>query len=70
MQTLSLGPMMWKDMRVNAWTRNANRQDQKIKQLYKVSALCLDDHQFKNEDWKQLETCQTLVTNRLELLIF
>ena len=49
MQTPSLGPMIWKDMRVNVWTGNANWANQKIKQFFKVSALCLDDHQFKNE---------------------
>ena len=29
--------------------RNCELANQRIKQLYKVSALCLDDHQFKNE---------------------
>ena len=36
----------------------ANWQVKKTEQVYKVSTPCLDDHNFKNENWKQLENCQ------------
>ena len=44
------GPTTWKDMLENALSDTVNWQTKKVEQLYKVSSLCWDDHQFKQEE--------------------
>ena len=61
MQTLSLGPMMWKDMRVNAWNGNTNWQIRKSNNYTRSPHFVWMITNLKMKDWKQLETCQTLV---------
>ena len=47
---LQCGPTTWKDILENAWSGTANWQTKRREQLYKVSHLCLDDHQIKKEE--------------------
>ena len=61
MQALPLGPMIRKDMRVNAWTGNANWQIRKSNNYTRSPHFVWMITKSKMKDWKQLETCQTLV---------
>ena len=44
------GHMIWKVMPRNVWNDIVSWQTKRLKQLYKVSAPCLDDHHFKEEE--------------------
>ena len=58
-------------MRRNAWKDFAKRQISKVEQLYKVSAPCLDNNQFKKKE--ELQTVgafvKGLLSNPLEMLV-
>ena len=54
MRTVSPGPVIWKDMGRKHAASWANK---KIEQLYQVSTLGSDDHQFQKEE---LETIGSL----------
>ena len=59
------GPATWKDMFENALSDTASWQTKKVEQLYKVSSLCLDDHQFKQEELESVgelsQVCSQMV---------
>ena len=66
------GPTTWKDMLKNALNDTVNWQLRKWQeQLYKVSNLCLDDHQFKKEELESVgelsEVCSQIVLKCLYL---
>ena len=41
--------MTWKVMLRNVWSDIVSGQTRRLKQLYKVSTLCFDDHHFEEE---------------------
>ena len=58
-------------MRRNAWKDIANCPIQRVEQLDKVSTPCLDDHQFKKEEFETVgEVSKVLLSNRSAMLIF
>ena len=57
-RTCPLRPMMWKVMQRNAWKDFANWRIKQLNSYTKVATACLDDHQFKEEEWDLLESCQ------------
>ena len=64
-QTQWRGPATWKDMVENALSKIANWHTKKVEQLYKVTSLCLDDHQFKQEELESVgessQVCSQIV---------
>ena len=44
------GPTIWKDVHKKCVERYCELANKKLEQLYKVSNLCSDDHQFKQEE--------------------
>ena len=68
-RNLQRGHMTWKDMFENAWNDIANWQRRKTEQPYKLSSLCLDDHQIKKEELENkgelAEVCSHIVLKML-----
>ena len=51
-QTVAWSYDTWKGMRKFSLKDVVSWQLRKVEQLYKVSSLCFDDHQFKQEELK------------------
>ena len=64
----SPGPTTWKDM--PCVDRYCELATKKLEQLYKVSSLCLDDHQFKQEELESVgELSKSFLTHCFEMLV-
>ena len=50
-QTFPHGPVIWKVMQRNVWSDIANWRTKQLNSYTKVATPCLDDHQFKEEEF-------------------
>ena len=71
MQRRLRGLTTWRDMLENALRGTLKSVNNKVEQLYKVSHPCLDDHQFKKEEFEAVgdlsEVCSQIVLKCLYL---
>ena len=71
MQRRLRGLTTWRDMLENALRGTLKLANNKVEQLYKVSHPCLDDHQFKKEEFESVgdlsEVCSQIVLKCLYL---
>ena len=65
-QKLSRGPTTWKDTRKSTQKGTCELANKKTEQLYTVSTLCLDDHNFQKEE---LETVGELSVVRSQMVL-
>ena len=65
------GLMIWRVMPKNVWNDIVRWQTGRLKQLYKVSTPCIDDHHFKEEELKSVgilsKVCSQIVLKCLNL---
>ena len=59
-----------KVMRINVWMDIVSYKKQDDSKLCKVSAPCIDDHHFKEEDMKSIGVVKSMFSNYFEMLTF